>query len=233
MSANKNAALPQHIGFIIDGNRRWARERGLKAYEGYYAGYDTVKEVLIEVLRQGVKYVSCYIFSTENWSRPQIEVDKIMDLLLKVLTEDLHYFNEENVRLRIIGGRDKLKPRLVKSIEAAETATQSNTGGDLLVCINYSGQQEVADAVKKIVQLGVKVGDITPETITANLYAPDIPPCDMVMRTSGEQRLSGFMLWRASYSELMFIDKNWPDMTKADVGAILEQYEKRNRRFGG
>lgn len=233
MPASKNTALPQHIGFIIDGNRRWVKARGLKPYEGHYAGYDTIKDVLIETLRRGVKYASCYIFSTENWSRPQIEVDKIMDLLMKVLTEDLHYFNEENVRLRIIGGRDKLKPGVIKSIEAAEESTKNNTGGELLLCINYGGQQEIVDAVKNIIHGGVQASSVTADMIAQNLYAPDIPPCDMIVRTSGEQRLSGFMLWRASYSELMFIKKHWPDMTKADVSAILEEYEKRNRRFGG
>lgn len=233
MSAQQEVVLPKHIGFIIDGNRRWAKERGLKPYQGHYAGYDTIKEVLIETLHRGVKYASCYIFSTENWNRPQVEVDKIMDLLMKVLTEDLHYFNEENVRLRIIGGRDKLKPGVVKSIEAAELSTLNNTGGDLLLCINYGGQQELTDAVKSIIESGIAVSDVTPEIISDHLYAPDVPPCDMIVRTSGEHRISGFMLWRASYSELMFIQKNWPDMTKQDVTAILKEYKKRNRRFGG
>lgn len=225
--------VPEHIGFIIDGNRRWAKAQGLKAYDGHFAGYNVVKEVLIEVLHRGVKYASCYVFSTENWSRPQSEINRLMKLLMRVLTDDLHYFNEENVRLRIIGGRDRLAPGVIASIEAAEAATAQNDGGDLLLCVNYGGHQEIVDAVKKVVQSGVSSDDITAELITQNLYAPDIPPCDMIVRTSGEHRLSGFMLWRATYSELMFIEKNWPDMTKRDVAVILREYEKRNRRFGG
>lgn len=225
--------VPRHVGFIIDGNRRWAKEHGLKSYEGYYAGYDALKEVLITTLHKGVAYASCYIFSTENWTRPQQEIDKLMELLLRVLTDDAHVFNEENVKLRIIGSRAKLQPKLITAIENIEQLTAQNTGGELLICLDYGGQQELADAVKKIVQSGISADDITPEIIGQHLYEPDVPPCDMIVRTSGEHRLSGFMLWRASYSEFMFIDKNWPDMTKKDVTAILSEYANRNRRFGG
>jgi undecaprenyl diphosphate synthase len=192
-----------------------------------------VKEVLIETLRRGVKYASCYIFSAENWNRPKIEIDTIMALLLRVLQQDEHIFNEENVKLRIIGRREKLKSKLVKVIEAVEASTAHNTGGELLICLDYGGKQEVADAVKKIVQSGIHADEVTPDLIGAHIYEPDVPPCDMIVRTSGEHRLSGFMLWRATYSELMFIEKNWPDMTKRDVAVILKEYEKRNRRFGG
>lgn len=226
-------SIPTHIGFIIDGNRRWAKERGLRAYEGHYAGYDTIKDVLIETHRQGVKYTSAYAFSTENWSRSEAEVNKLMELLLKVLTEDLHIFNDNNIRLRVIGSRQKLSKKVIQAIDNAEENTVGNTGGQLLMCLNYGGQQEIAEACKKIVQQGFAPEDITPELITENIYAPEIPPCDIIVRTSGEQRLSGFMLWRAAYSELIFIDKNWPDMTKQDVTVILKEYEKRNRRFGG
>ncbi len=225
--------LPVHIGFIIDGNRRWAKERGLEPYEGHHAGYEKVKEVMIETLHQGVQYASCYIFSTENWNRPKIEVDKIMELLLKALQDDAHVFHEEGVKLRIIGRRDRLQEKILRAIDSLEADTAGNTRGELLICLDYGGQQEIVDAVKKIVQSGVTASAITPELIESNLYAPDVPPCDMIVRTSGEQRMSGFMLWRASYSEFMFIDKNWPDMTKDDVAVILGEYEKRNRRFGG
>ncbi len=225
--------LPRHIGFIIDGNRRWAIERNLKSYEGHYAGYEAVKEVLVGVLQSGVRYVSCYVFSTENWSRPKTEIDKYMALVMHVLTKDVHYFNENNARVRVLGLRDQLKPKMIKAIESAEYITSGNTGGELLLCLNYGGHQEIAEACKKIVQSGIKTEDITPELLEQNMYAPDVPPCDLIVRTSGEQRLSGFMLWRAAYSELLFMDKYWPDMTKEDVTFILEEYEKRNRRFGG
>lgn len=225
--------IPTHIGFIIDGNRRWAKERGLKPYEGHYAGYDTIKEVLIETFRQGVKYASAFVFSTENWSRSEAEVNKLMELLLKVLTDDLYIFNDENVRLKVVGTEQKLSKKVIQAIENAEKQTAGNTGGELIMCLNYGGQMEIAEACKKIVQQGAVAEDITPELISQYLYAPEVPPCDMIVRTSGEQRLSGFMLWRAAYSEFFFMDKYWPDMTKQDVTVILKEYEKRNRRFGG
>ena len=133
----------------------------------------------------------------------------------------------------MIGSREGLSETLRKAIERAEERTRNLTGGELLLCLNYGGHLEIADAVKKIVQSGVAVEDVTPELIAQNLYAPEVPPCDLIVRTSGEQRLSNFMLWRAAYSELMFIEKNWPDMTTKDVEFILEEYKKRNRRFGG
>ncbi len=227
------ANLPRHIGFIIDGNRRWATERGLRPYEGHYAGYETIKDVLIETHRRGVKYTSAYVFSKENWNRSKVEVNKLMELLLKVLTEDVHIFNEENIRLKVIGSEEKLNKKVIHAIKDAEEQTAGNTGGELLMCLNYGGQQEIVEACKKIVQQGYAADEITPELIAQNIYAPDVPPCDIIVRTSGEQRLSGFMLWRSTYSELMFIDKNWPDMTKKDVTVILNEYENRNRRFGG
>jgi len=224
--------LPVHIGFIVDGNRRWAKQHGLPAYEGHLAGYNTLQEVLLETLRQGVKYASAYVFSTENWKRSEDEVGRLMGLLLRVLKADLPIFIENNVRLRVIGTREGLSKALLKAIDDAEEKTKNLTGGELLLCLNYGGQGEIADAVKKIVQHGVQPEDITPELISQYMYAPEVPPCDLIVRTSGEQRLSNFMLWRAAYSEFMFLDKNWPDMTREDVAGILEEYSKRERRIG-
>lgn len=225
--------LPLHIGFIIDGNRRWAKAHGLKPYEGHYAGYKSIKEVLLETHRRGVKYTSAFVFSTENWSRSTVEVNKLMELLLKVLTDDLHIFNEENIRLRVIGTKERLSKKVIQAIQNAEQETAGNDGGELLMCLNYGGQLEIAEACKSIVRQGYNADEITPELISQHIYAPEVPPCDMIVRTSGERRLSGFMLWRAAYSELMFINKNWPDMTKEDVTVILKEYDSRNRRFGG
>lgn len=224
--------LPKHIGFIVDGNRRWAKEHGLPAYEGHLAGYNTLQDVLIETLEQGVKYASAYVFSTENWKRSQDEVGRLMNLILKILTADLHILQERNVRLRVIGSREGVSDKVAAAIDKAEAATKDNDGGTLALCFNYGGQAELTDAVKRIVKSGVSADDVTPELIESNLYAPDIPPCDLIVRTSGEQRLSNFMLWRSAYSELMFIDKNWPDMTKQDVTDILEAYKTRERRIG-
>lgn len=224
--------VPQHIGFVVDGNRRWAKQHGLPAYEGHLAGYNSLKEVLLETLRCGVKYASAYVFSTENWKRSQEEVGHLMGLLLKVLEADVPVFLEHNVRLRVIGSREGLSETLVKAIRRAEEKTEGLTGGELLLCLNYGGHLEIADAVKKIVQSGVGADDVTPELVAEQLYAPDVPPCDLIVRTSGEQRLSNFMLWRAAYSELLFLEKHWPDMRAEDVEAILAEYSKRQRRFG-
>lgn len=229
----KKEHVPVHIGFIVDGNRRWAKSHGLPAYEGHLAGYNGLQDVLIKTLEAGVEYASAYIFSTENWKRNRDEVRRLMRLIMKLLTSDLHILQEKNVRLRILGTRDDLSKAIIKAIDNAEEVTKNNTAGTLALCFNYGGQLEITDAVKKIVQSGVPAGDITPELIEQNLYAPDIPPCDLIVRTSGEQRLSNFMLWRAAYSEFIFLDKNWPDMTGDDVSVILEEYAKRGRRFGG
>ena len=224
---------PQHIGFVIDGNRRWAKKHGLPTYEGHLAGYNGLKDVLIESLNRGVKYASAYVFSTENWKRTAEEVNNLMGLLLRVLESDVPIFVENRIRLRVIGTREGLPKAVIKAIDRAEATTAELDGGELLLCLNYGGHLEIADAVKKIIQSGVSADDVTPEMIAQNLYAPEVPPCDLIVRTSGEQRLSNFMLWRAAYSELLFVDKLWPDMTKDDVSVIIEEYQRRNRRFGG
>ena len=225
--------IPQHIGFVVDGNRRWAKKHGLPTYEGHLAGYNSLKDVLIESLNRGVKYASAYVFSTENWKRTAEEVNSLMGLLLRVLESDVPIFVENRIRLRVIGTREGLPKAVIKAIDRAEATTAELDGGELLLCLNYGGHLEIADAVKKIIQSGVSADDVTPEMIAQNLYAPEVPPCDLIVRTSGEQRLSNFMLWRAAYSELLFVDKLWPDMTKEDVSVILEEYQRRNRRFGG
>lgn len=224
---------PQHIGYIVDGNRRWAKEHGIPAYEGHLAGYNAIHEVAQATFDAGVKYMSAYIFSTENWKRSEEEVSKLMGLVLRLLTADLPIFDKQNIKLKILGSRDRVGDKILKAIDDAEARTASNTAGTLAICFNYGGQLEIADACKKIVQSGVSADEVTPELIEQNLYAPEVPPIDIVVRSSGEQRLSNFMLWRAAYSELMFVDKSWPDMTKDDVTAILKEYARRGRRFGG
>ena len=228
-----NQDIPHHIGFIVDGNRRWAREHGLPKYEGHLAGYNAIQDVAKATFDGGVKYMSAYVFSTENWKRSEDEVGKLMGLVLRLVKSDLHLFQENNIRLRIIGSRQNVSDKILSAIDEAETATKDNTAGTLVLCFNYGGQLELADAVKSIVKSGVPADEVTPELIEQNLYAPDVPPCDLIVRTSGEQRLSNFMLWRSAYSELLFLGKNWPDMTKQDVTDILLEYKNRGRRFGG
>lgn len=225
--------LPVHIGFIVDGNRRWAKKHGLPPYEGHLAGFNALKEVALEVLAKGVPYMSAYVFSTENWKRSQDEIGRIMNLLSRALKADLPLFQENDVRLRVLGSREGVDEKILKEIDEAEAATANNKSGTFAICFNYGGQLEIVDAVKKIVQSGVNPDEINAELIEGNLYAPEIPPLDMIIRTSGEKRISNFMLWRAAYSELLFMDKYWPDMKKADVADILEEYSRRHRRFGG
>ena len=225
--------IPKHIGFIVDGNRRWAKQRGLSAYKGHLAGYEAIKQVSRAAFELKVEVVSLYVFSTENWNRSEEEVGKLMGLVLKLLTTDLHIFNDMNIKIKVLGSRDKLSNDVLKAIDVSEAKTADNTAGTLALCFNYGGQLEIVDAVKKIVESKTPVEDITPRLIEQNLYSPEILPIDIVVRTSGEQRISNFMLWRIAYSELMFIDKMWPDMTKVDVRFIIEEYNKRSRRFGG
>jgi len=224
--------IPRHIGIILDGNRRWAKKYGLPAYEGHLAGHDRVQEVALAAFNSGVEFVSMYAFSTENWKRSQEEVDKLMGLVLKSLTSDVPIMNKNNIKLRVIGSRENLSNRIIKAIDSAEASTQNNTGGTLVLCFNYGGQLEIVDAVKKIIQSGVGADKVDTDLISRNIYGPEIPPIDIVVRTGGEHRISNFMLWRISYSELMFVDKFWPDMTKDDVKVIIDEYSKRSRRIG-
>lgn len=224
---------PRHIGYIVDGNRRWAKARGLKVYEGHEAGYHTLHDVVLATVSAGVPYVSAYVFSTENWKRTKQEVGWLMGLLLRVLKNDAHIFIENNIRLRVIGRREELSKAIRKAIDDIEAQTAELDGGQLLLCLNYGGHQEIADAVKRVIEEDVSAGDVSPELLSKYMYAPDVPPCDLIVRTSGEQRLSNFMLWHSAYSELMFVEKTWPDMTKEDVQDILKEYARRTRRFGG
>lgn len=224
--------LPQHIGFILDGNRRWARENGLPTLKGHAKGYNQIKEVAVELFERGVKYVSAYIFSVENWNRSKEEVSYLMNLVLKMVSKDLDEIIKKGVRVRILGIEKGLSPQIIKAIRKVEQKSAEGTKGTLAVCFNYSGQTEIADACKKIIEEGIEPQDITPGVISEHIYAPEVPAVDLVVRTSGEQRLSNFMLWRVAYSELLFLDKYWPEMTKQDVSVILDEYSSRQRRFG-
>lgn len=229
----KQTNLPQHVGFIVDGNRRWAKAHGLEPSEGHFAGYKKLEDILLDTIERGVPYVSAYIFSTENWHRSGPEVKYLMDLVVKILTEDLHNFIERGVRLRVAGTRVRLSRRVKKAIDAAESATKELKNGTVILSFNYGGHQEIIDAVNSLRKTLAAHKKVTAQIFEQFLYTPDVPPCDLIVRTSGEQRLSNFMLWRSAYSELIFLKKPWPDMTKRDVTAILKEYSQRQRRFGG
>jgi undecaprenyl diphosphate synthase len=225
--------IPRHLGIIVDGNRRWAKQHGLPPYEGHLAGHNTLLDILPEFHKAGVEFLSLYVFSTENWKRSKDEVSRLMSLIMKVFGDDLKLFHTNKIRIRVLGEEEHVPKKVLATLRRAEEETAQYDDGTVAVCFNYGGQREIVSAVKKIVQSGVSADEIDEQMIADNLYAPDIPPLDMVVRTSGEHRLSNFMLWRTAYSEFMFIDKPWPDMTKGDVKAIMKEYSRRHRRFGG
>jgi undecaprenyl diphosphate synthase len=230
---NEEAAVLQHIGFILDGNRRWARSHSIPELDGHLAGYNALKEVLEGVYDHSIPYVSIYAFSNENWKRPSNEVSGLMTLAVSAVSRDLKNLIKRGVRVRFMGRRDIMSNKVLAAIEKAETETKALTNSTLLVCFNYGGQQEIVDAAKRCVADGLETEDIDEEAIASRLYEPDVPPVDLIVRTSGEQRLSNFMLWRSAYSEFMFLEKFWPDMTKEDVTVIIEEYNRRSRRYGG
>lgn len=225
--------VPKHVGFILDGNRRWAKERGLPTLEGHRNGYENLKKIAREAFNRGVEYVSAYVFSTENWNRTQEEVNYLMNLAMKIATKDAKELIKENIKIVVLGIEDKVDPKLTKAWRDAEEDSKNNTGGTLAICFNYGGQIEIADAVKKIVQSNIKVDEITPELVSKHLYHPEVPTVDLMIRTSGEQRISNFMLWRIAYAEMYFTDVHWPAFTVEELDRALQEFASRNRRFGG
>lgn len=224
--------LPRHIGIILDGNRRWAKEQGLPSIEGHKKGSENFSEVVRQLFDKGVEYVSAFVFSTENWRRTEEEVSYLMRLVVKLTNDSLDEFREAGIRMRILGSRDRLSKSVLKAVEKAESTTAHNTRGTLALCFNYGGHEEIIQAARSLVRNGVQPEDINEKTFEQSLYCSDIPALDMVVRTSGEQRLSGFMLYRAAYAELLFMEKYWPDVTPADMDSVLAEYATRQRRYG-
>lgn len=229
---DEKRTTPRHVGYIIDGNRRWAKANGLPTYEGHLAGYDALKQVIFGTFEAGVEYVSIYAFSTENWKRGEGEVGKLMKLALRLFHGDLKEYIDRGVRIKVMGIEDGLSDKLVKAAREAEQKTAELMSGTLCICFNYGGQREVVDAARALAQKRVNAEDITVELFAEHLYHPDVPPVDLVVRTSGEQRISNFMLWRVAYSEFLFLEKFWPEMRPSDVHDIIETYNNRGRRFG-
>lgn len=226
------ASVPRHLGIIVDGNRRWAREHGLPVYEGHKAGYKVMETVLDAAMDRGVEYVSMYAFSTENWNRPADEVKQLMKLFLWIFKHELENLKRHGVRVHVLGSKLRLGKSLLKAIHRAEDETKEYKRGTLLLCLDYGGQQEIVDTMKQLVAEGCDPSEITAEQISAKLQRDGVPPVDLIIRTSGEQRLSNFMLWNAAYSELMFTDTKWPDFSVAELDSMLDAYARRHRRFG-
>jgi undecaprenyl diphosphate synthase len=223
-------SIPIHLGIIVDGNRRWATEQGLKTIQGHKKGVENIQVIAKHAWERGIKYLSLYVFSTENWNRSQQEVSYLMDLFLDLANQKLEELIKEGVQVRFLGSRDRLEQKVLDAMDALEERTKTNSNGVVALCLNYGGQKEIADAATAVVQSGKT--EITEQDIADHLYQPDIPPLDLVIRTSGEQRLSNFMLWRAAYAELYFAKVHWPGFTPSDLDEALADYASRHRRFG-
>lgn len=229
---DSEAPIPRHLGLILDGNRRWAKEQGLPTLEGHRQGYDNLKKIVQAALDAGVEYISAYIFSTENWNRTKEEVGYLMDLAAKMATKDAHEMAKKNIKIVVLGAEDRVPPKVMRAWRQVEAESQDNTGGTLALCFNYGGLREVVEAARTMVGKGFSEDDITEESLLEHLYHPEIPRVDLVIRTSGEQRISNFMLPRVGYSELYFTEKNWPAFTVSDLHESLDWYAKRGRRYG-
>lgn len=223
---------PMHVGIILDGNRRWARARSLPTLEGHRQGAEAFKQVALEAFDLGVGCLSAFVFSTENWRRTKEEVGYLMKLVTKAVENYLDTFDEANIRIVTIGRKDGVPEAVLSAIERTEEKTKHNTKGTLALCFNYGGEEEITDVVKTAIREGVGEEAVTTDYIASKLYVPEVPPLDLVIRTSGEQRLSGFMLYRAAYAELYFTEKYWPDFTIEDLKQAIDWYINRERRFG-
>lgn len=224
--------VPRHVAIIPDGNRRWAKDKGLPAIEGHRQGYRNIKKIVKKAVELGVEYVSVYAFSTENWSRSKQEVSSLMVLLKWAAKNELRNIEKEDLRIRFAGSEHGLDPDVLQAIRKLEERTKNNKAGQFIVCVNYGGQKEIIDAVQSIVAKGFKPDEIDEKVINEHLYLPDIPPVDLLIRTSSEKRLSNFMPWQSAYAELMFPDKLWPDFTADDLEDCINEYAERRRRFG-
>jgi len=228
--------IPKHIAIIMDGNGRWAKEKGLPRTSGHYAGINRVKEVIKSANELGVKVVTFFAFSTENWKRPPSEVSMLMVSLEWFLKKELRDLHERNIRFKVIGRDDPVPKNLQRDLKEAQELTKHNSGLTVVLAFNYGARTEIVDAAKKISQLLLKgdlnLTEIDERLFTKFLYTCGIPDPDLLIRTSGEQRISNFLLWQLSYAELYFTKRYWPDFKKADLIKAIKDYQSRDRRFG-
>ncbi len=225
----KNIKIPNHVAIILDGNGRWAKERGLERSEGHLAGYKNLIDISKYILKKGSKYLSVFAFSTENFNRPQKEVDYLMDLFITGFKKDAKIFMKENIKVVFSGRRDKLSKKVLEAMDNLTEMTKNNTLGTFNICLNYGGRSEIVDAVNKAIKDNKEV---TEESFKKYLYN-DLPDIDFMIRTSGEIRISNFMLWQLSYAELYFPKCYFPAFNHAEYDNALLEYTKRDRRYGG
>lgn len=229
--------VPRHVAIIMDGNGRWAAARGLPRAEGHRRGVEALRRTIRAAGEIGIKFVTIFSFSAENWSRPASEIGELMGLLRRFVRNDLAELHKSNVRVRVIGERDGLDADIGRLLIEAEELTKNNDGLTLVVAFNYGARQEIVRAARRmteaVVQGRIKADDIDMDTFGRFLDAPDIPDPDLIIRTSGEQRLSNFLLWQSAYSELVFVPTYWPDFDRTVLETAIREYQQRERRFGG
>lgn len=228
--------LPKHIAIIMDGNRRWARNKGLPVGLGHKEGAKTLEKIVRYAKNIGIKYITVYAFSTENWKRSQEEVSTLMNLMLNYLESYSKRADSENIKVKILGNRQGLSEKMIELIDRCMERTKNNTGITFNIALNYGGRDEIVKAVKniaeKVKENEISIEDISEQTVSDNLYTKGQPDPDLLIRTSGEIRLSNFLPWQLVYSEFVFVEKNWPDFTEKDLDEAIEIYQKRNRKFG-
>lgn len=226
----------QHIAIIMDGNRRWAKNHMLPSAVGHQKGVESLKNTMRSFDKFGIKYLTVYAFSTENWNRKKEEVDFLMNLLAKTLTDELDEMHEENVKIKFVGNIEKLSPKLIEILKNAENKTKNNTGVNLQIAFNYGARDEIVNAVKKIAQKAldgeIKIGEIDEKLVSENLYTAKIPDPDLLIRTGGEKRISNYLLWQIAYSEVYVTEKFWPEFDENALTEAILEFEKRNRRYG-
>jgi undecaprenyl diphosphate synthase len=236
-AGDEGFAVPRHVAIIMDGNGRWAAAHGLPRVEGHRRGVEALRRTVRAAGELGIAVLTIFSFSSENWSRPPSEIRDLMGLLRRFIRNDLADLHKNNVQVRIIGERDGLDRDVLLLLQEAEDLTRDNDGLTLVVAFNYGARQEIANAARRlaieVAQGRLSAEDISPELLAGYFHAPDIPDPDVIIRTSGEQRLSNFLLWQAAYSELVFVPINWPDFDRPALESAIAEYRRRERRFGG
>jgi undecaprenyl diphosphate synthase len=234
--ASREKTLPstaRSLAIIMDGNGRWARRHGLPTASGHRAGTRALRRTVEACIELDVRSLAVYAFSTENWSRPRDEIDALMTILAETIDRELPDLAEQGVRTRFIGRRERIGDDLRSAMERIENATASKKRLDLWIAFDYGGRDELVEAARRMLEAGVDPEKLDEEVFTSFLYAPDLPDPDLLIRTSGESRISNFLLWQIAYSELVFVDKLWPEFGPVDLRAVLQAYARRRRRYGG
>jgi len=230
-------AVPRHVAIIMDGNGRWAAARGLPRVEGHRRGVEAVRRTVRAATDIGIQYLTIFSFSAENWTRPASEIGELMGLLRRFIRNDLADLHKANVRVRVIGEREGLAPDIARLLIEAEELTRENDGLTMVVAFNYGARQEIVRAARRLAEEvaagALKASNIDLDRLTQALDAPDLPDPDLIIRTSGEQRLSNFLLWQSAYAELVFVPTYWPDFDRAALEGAIREYQQRERRFGG